>query len=253
MRRRFSPLNPGKSLPYDRQLASEASSARWRPPVCETGTAHAITQVSSFGDLGTGRPRIPFMPARPLERAASCFAKRRTNEALSQNRRSCSKPPRRSINRTPTPIRRTGRARREGGRQQVGIVVQLQAGASLFQGGLGEVMKLEFHEWLARAITAVQPGHAGRQLLQQFRKPLEAGRQIRQIAIVGLFDAHRLAPAFHLHGTLVDSPGQPPKPLAKGTELPNERQPPHSRRSLQVRMPRRPSFSAVTRPTRANA
>ena len=148
-RRRFSPLNPGNSLPYDRRLASEASSARWRLRSAKLAQPMQLPRYPVSGTLVQAGRESLFMPARPLERAASCFAQAAHERGAVQNRRSCSKPPRRSINRTPTPIRRTGRARREGGRQQVGIVVQLQAGASLFQGGLGEVMKLEFDEWLA--------------------------------------------------------------------------------------------------------
>src|SRR5690606_21100627 len=110
-------------------------------------------------------------------------------------------------------------ASRERDGEQIGVILQFQAGSGLFQGGLGEVVKLQFDERLAGAVTAVEPRHPPCQLLQQLGKALQAGGQIRQIAVVGIFHADRLTPALDLHRALVDAMGEPPEPLAEGAEI----------------------------------
>src|SRR5690606_36543848 len=84
---------------------------------------------------------------------------------------------------------------------------------------LGEVVELQFDERLAGAVTAVEPRHPPCQLLQQLGKTLQAGGQIRQIAVVGIFHADRLTPALDLHRALVDAMGEPPEPFAEGAEI----------------------------------
>src|SRR5690606_19877728 len=110
-------------------------------------------------------------------------------------------------------------ASRERDGEQIGVICQLQTSSGLLQGGLGEVVKLQFDERLSGAVTAVEPRHPPCQLLQQLGKALQAGGQIRQIAIIGIFHADRLTPALDLHRALVDAMGEPPEPLAEGAEI----------------------------------
>ena len=85
-------------------------------------------------------------------------------------------------------------------------------------------MKLHFDERLVRSITGVQTLQAAVHLLEQCRQFLQAALQIRQILIVGVLHAQRLAAAVHLHGTFVDAVGQAPQALTETAELAHQRQ-----------------------------
>src|SRR5690606_29559738 len=103
--------------------------------------------------------------------------------------------------------------------EQQPVAVRIPAGAGLLQGGLGEVVELEFHEGLADPVAAVQARQPALQLVVQRRQFGQAGGQVRQILVEGGFHAQRLAAAVHLHRALIDAARQLPEPFAEAAEL----------------------------------
>ena len=83
-------------------------------------------------------------------------------------------------------------------------------------------MELQLHERLAGTVATIESGHSAGELLEQLREALKAGGEVRQVALVRVLDADRLAPALDLNQALVDTMRQPPEPLTERAEIPNQ-------------------------------
>src|SRR5690606_40498491 len=74
--------------------------------------------------------------------------------------------------------------------EQQPVAVRIPAGAGLLQGGLGEVVELEFHEGLADPVAAVQARQPALQLVVQRRQFGQAGGQVRDRKSTRLNSSH---------------------------------------------------------------
>ncbi len=74
-------------------------------------------------------------------------------------------------------------------RQQLFVTAQIPSGSGLLQSCLSEVVKLHFDEGLAGPVLPFHSRHPVTEGFQQGRQLFQAGSQIRQIRVVGIFYA----------------------------------------------------------------